>query len=74
MKILLLNNIITTAISEILFVFQRMSGCLLKNKSVQNLQNILPTVLPIRAVSVDIQKDREFLLRQWKRLWAVNLF
>lgn len=71
---LLLNNIITTAVSEILCVFQKMSGCLLRNTSVQNLQSILATVLPIRAVSVDIQKDREFLLRQWNRLWAVNLF
>lgn len=58
MRILLLNNIITTAISEVLFVFQKMSGCLLRNKSVHNLQNILATVLPVRAESVGIQKDR----------------
>lgn len=34
-------------------MFQKISGCVLRNKSVQNLKNILATVLSVRAGSVD---------------------
>lgn len=38
------------------------------------IKNVLATVLHVIAVFIDIQKDREFLLRQQKRSCVVNLF